>query len=99
MMILKVNTSRKCGLLYKRLQYAKGIDNNFIIIHQNGQELVTIDGAGDSEPSIEYLNAIDGVGREGLFYGYDNDNKATLSADSEYIIAFLDICKKMGLKF
>jgi len=79
-------------------QYAKNIDNDFIIIPQNGPELVTTDGNEDSDPKTEYLIAIDGVGREDLFYGYDNDNEATPTSDSEYMIAFLDICEQNGVE-
>lgn len=74
-------------------QYAKAFDAGFLIIPQNGQELVTVDGNGDGGPSQVYLNAIDGVGREDLFYGYDNDNTATSSIDTEYMTAFLDLCE------
>ncbi len=73
--------------------YAKAVDPDFIIIPQNGQELVTVDGNGDGDPATEYLNAIDGVGREDLFYGYDNDNVATSASDTGYMTDFLDICE------
>jgi cysteinyl-tRNA synthetase len=79
-------------------KYAKSIDNKFIIIPQNGPELVTVDGNEDGAPQTEYLNAIDGVGREDLFYGYDDDNVATPAAESEYMIAFLDICEQNGVE-
>ncbi len=75
-------------------QYAKDIDDEFIIIPQNGQELVTVDGDEESDPKTEYLNAIDGVGREDLFYGYDDDNVATPESESDYMLAFLDICEQ-----
>ncbi|MBN2039714.1 MAG: endo alpha-1,4 polygalactosaminidase [Spirochaetes bacterium] len=75
-------------------QYAKEADTDFIVIPQNGQELVTADGNEDGDPSAAYLAAIDGVGREDLFYGYDNDNVATPQADTEYMTAFLDICEQ-----
>ncbi len=78
--------------------YAKNTDNNFIIIPQNGPELVTADGNEDGVADTKYLNAIDGVGREDLFYGYDNDNEATPSSESIYLIAFLDICKQNGVE-
>jgi cysteinyl-tRNA synthetase, unknown class len=79
-------------------KYAKSIDNEFIIIPQNGPELVTVDGNEDGAPQTEYLSAIDGVGREDLFYGFDNDNVATLTAESDYMIAFLDICEQNGVE-
>lgn len=71
---------------------------NFIIIPQNGLEIVTQNGEEDGEPETEYLNAIDGVGREDLFYGYDNDNKPTPEGEKNYMIAFLDICEQYGIE-
>lgn len=71
---------------------------NFIIIPQNGQEIVTQNGEEDGEPETEYLNAIDGVGREDLFYGYDNDNKPTPEGEKNYMMAFLDICEQYGIE-
>lgn len=73
--------------------YAKAIDSDFIIIPQNGQELVTSDGEEDGSACTSYLNAIDGVGREDLFYGYDDDDVATTASDRDYMISFLDVCE------
>lgn len=78
--------------------YAKDINPYFIIIPQNGPELVTTNGNEDDDPDITYLEAIDGVGREDLFYGYNNDNEATPAVESEYMIAFLDICEQHGVE-
>ncbi|MCK4576081.1 hypothetical protein KAU34_06715, partial [candidate division WOR-3 bacterium] len=44
--------------------YAKGISSNFTIIPQNGQELLTENGEETGNPDLEYINSIDGVGRE-----------------------------------
>lgn len=77
--------------------YAKNKQPDFLIIPQNGLEILTQDGNEDGSPATEYLNAIDGVGREDLFYGYNNDNEATPSEDLEYLLAFLDICKKNNI--
>lgn len=74
--------------------YTRSSKSNFIIIPQNGQELVTTNGEKDGPEATEYLNAIDGVGREDLFYGYDEDNESTLEDDQNYMIAFLDVCEK-----
>ena len=71
---------------------------NFIIIPQNGQEIVTQNGEEDGVPATKYLNAINGVGRESLFYGYDNDNKPTPEGEKNYMIAFLDICEQYGIE-
>jgi len=73
--------------------YAKQIDPDFIIIPQNGQELVTTNGEEDGSPCLAYLNAIDGVGREDLFYGYDDDNIATPLEERNYLMSFLAVCE------
>jgi cysteinyl-tRNA synthetase len=79
-------------------QYAKSVSENFIVIPQNGPELVTLDGTEEGEPVLEYLNAIDGAGREDLFYGYNADNRATPGSEAEYMLAFLDICEQYGVE-
>lgn len=79
-------------------EYAKAKDNNFIIIPQNGQELVTENGEEDGSPATRYLQAIDGAGREDLFYGYDDDDQATPAGEQDYMVAFLDICKSNGVQ-
>lgn len=77
--------------------YSRTISPNFIVIPQNGQELVTIDGEDDGAPQLEYLNSINGVGREDLFYGYNNDNEATPVVEINYMISFLDKCTDNGV--
>ena len=57
--------------------YGKSKIDDFLIIPQNGQEIMTIDGEADGLPVESYLKAIDGVGREDLFYGYTGDNNRT----------------------
>ena len=57
--------------------YAKKHNVNFMIIPQNGQELITDNGEGNGTPQTAYLQAIDATGRESMFYGYYNDNEET----------------------
>ncbi|MFQ5754146.1 MAG: endo alpha-1,4 polygalactosaminidase [bacterium] len=78
--------------------YSKGINYSFIIIPQNGHNILTEDGENTGTPALEYIEAIDGVGREDLFYGYDNDNEPTSQADKEYLIAFMDIAGNNGVE-
>lgn len=59
--------------------YAKGIDNNFIIIPQNGSELAFNNLAQDEGVNTSYLEAIDGFGIEELFY----DSNGNLNPDQE----------------
>jgi cysteinyl-tRNA synthetase len=77
--------------------YARGMDPSFIVIPQNGQELLTLDGEAGGAPAVDYVAAIDGVGREDLFYGYYGDNRPTPAADRDYMIGFLDAALGVGL--
>ena len=70
--------------------YAKCERPGFIIIPQNGQELVTRDGEAGSVVEQAYLTAIDGCGREDIFYGYKRDNKKTPPSDRAYL---LELCR------
>ncbi len=79
-------------------EYAKDKDSDFIVITQNGIELITKDGEPKGELSTEYLNALDGVGQEELFYGYDDDNEPTPKKVSNYLNSFLQRVKNEGKK-
>jgi cysteinyl-tRNA synthetase len=70
--------------------YAKNIDNNFIIIPQNGQELITENGEPGGVLKTDYIKAIDATGIEDMLYGYNNDDEKTPSEEANYMI---DICK------
>ncbi|MDF1546996.1 MAG: endo alpha-1,4 polygalactosaminidase [Bacteroidales bacterium] len=71
-------------------QSAKATKASFVIIPQNGVELVSSNGEEDGPLNTAYLNAIDGHGQEDLFFGYVNDNQATPADDNTYLRAFLD---------
>lgn len=77
-------------------QYSKSVKPGFIVIPQNGIELVTENGEKTGKPHIAYLNAIDAVGQEDLFYGYDNDDKATPTDVTAYLKTFLVIPLNIG---
>jgi len=76
--------------------YSKLSNPDFLIIPQNGIELVTSDCNEDGPPAIDYLSAIDGHGQEDLFYGYNNDDEATPAEDNAYLRIFLDLSKNAG---
>ncbi len=78
--------------------YGKGYNPDLIIIPQNGPELLTENGEEDGAPAQDYIDAIDGVGREDLFYGFEDDNKATPGSETEYMISFLDIAESNGVE-
>jgi cysteinyl-tRNA synthetase len=77
-------------------QYAKEQKPGFLIIPQNGIELVSSDGEANGTPQTDYLNAIDGNGQEDLFYGYDTDDKATSAENTNYLKDFLNVSRQAG---
>ncbi len=79
-------------------EFAKNINSNFVVIPQNGQEILTFDGEIESEINIDYLNAIDGTGREDLYYGYVEDDVKTPKEDSDYMLSYLNLYKNNNKK-
>ncbi|MBL7166651.1 MAG: hypothetical protein ISS55_09220 [Dehalococcoidales bacterium] len=53
-------------LVQKVSAYAKAIDPNLIVVPQNGHELLIENREEYGIPAVAYLDAIDGVGREGF---------------------------------
>lgn len=78
--------------------YARRINANFIVIPQNGVELLSMDGEVSGSPAANYIRMINGIGQEDLFYGYDADNVATKAEDRDYLLAWMDYAKGQGLK-
>lgn len=78
--------------------YARTRDADFIIVPQNGQELFTLEPwDSGSAPAADYLAAIDGTGREDLFFGYDGDDIRTPDSEREYLRAYLEVAKAHGI--
>lgn len=75
---------------------AKSEHPGFVIIPQNGIELVSTSNDEPAAPSLSYLHAIDGNGQEDLFYGYDSDDSATPVATTGYLRNYLNIAKGQG---
>ncbi len=67
-------------------QYGKKFDKNFIVIPQNGLELITEDGSASGELQQGYLREVLAVGAESLFYGYSDDDEPTPAGASEYML-------------
>ena len=78
--------------------YAKALVPGFLLIPQNGGELLTQNGEEDGWPSEAYIAALDGVGREDLYYGYYEDDLPTPASETVYMEAFLNIAKSYGIK-
>lgn len=85
------------GFVIRISETARQQDPDFIVIPQNGVPLITLtdDDAGSS-PATNYLAAIDGVGQEDLFYGYDRDDFATPAAERDWLLGFLHRGQQQG---
>lgn len=77
-------------------QTAKQQHPGFLIIPQNGIELITENGEANGASSIAYLAAIDANGQEDLLYGYDNDDVSTPPNERDYLIDFLNLSANNG---
>jgi cysteinyl-tRNA synthetase len=80
--------------------YAKGMDTSFIMIPQNGHQLLYSGEVSDGSTTadVNYINAIDGVGREDLFYGFEEDDQPTPSAERDEMLQYMLVAKNNGLK-
>jgi cysteinyl-tRNA synthetase, unknown class len=76
--------------------YARTAHPGFIVIPQDGPELASSDGEPDGPVAADYLAAVDGIGKEDVFYGYNNDNIASPPAETAYVVDFLDLFKSSG---
>jgi cysteinyl-tRNA synthetase, unknown class len=72
--------------------YMKGVRPGFAVIPQNGENLVF----SGSKVNQDYLNAVDGIGREDFLYGFSRDDVATPEQERSAILSFLDIFKAGG---
>jgi cysteinyl-tRNA synthetase, unknown class len=78
--------------------YSKGINPEFIIIPQNGQELITDTGESDGTIQTDYLNSIDATGREDLFYGYNSDDQPTPEEDKQHMLGLCLLCEQNSVE-
>ena len=75
---------------------AKSEQPDFVVIPQNGIQLVTTNDEPDGPLAEKYLAAIDGHGQEDIFYGSPDDNIATSKNDTEWLRSYLDRSKAQG---
>ncbi len=76
---------------------ARQRDADFIVIPQNGQELLSTTEDASGPLATNYVAAISGISREDLHYGYNKDDQATPEPDRVYVEEFLDKGKAAGL--
>jgi cysteinyl-tRNA synthetase len=72
--------------------YMKSQATGFAIIPQNGEDIAIQDGVVFQE----YMDAVDGIGREDLLYGYYEDNAATPTDDREFMLTSMDVYLEYG---
>lgn len=65
---------------------------DFIVIPQNGHELLL---KGD-KPDKDYLSAINGLGQEDLFFGYEEDDQPTPARATNRLLNQLAVGKEAG---
>ncbi|HDL17785.1 MAG TPA: hypothetical protein ENH29_01900 [Bacteroidetes bacterium] len=69
---------------------------DFLVIPQNGHDLITYTGDADGRLVEPYLYAIDALGREDLFFGYNRDDEQTPQSARSEMISFLNLAKEAG---
>lgn len=84
------------GFVQQISSHARHAKPGFIIIPQNGIELVTSTGQPDGTAATSYLEAIDGCGQEDLFFGFTQDDQPTPATETQWLRSFLDISKSHG---
>lgn len=70
----------------------ENLRSGFIVVPQNGLDLLTEQSGAQGAPNSAYISAIDGCGQEELFYGYDNQNNF-LSENYEEQAQWLAQCR------
>lgn len=86
------------GFIEDLSAYAKSLKPGFIVIAQNGPDLLTANGEPNGTVVTAYASAIDGQGQEHPFYGQDRYDKPTRNADRNYYVAFLDRAESLGIQ-
>jgi cysteinyl-tRNA synthetase len=79
-------------------EHARKTDPDFILIPQNGHDLLSLEPGKAGTPATDYIDAIDGMGQEDLLFGYDDDNKATPKEDTQWLQSLLDLGETNGLE-
>lgn len=72
--------------------FAKDQDSDFTVIPQNGHQLIF----NDDMIASSYLNAIDGMAQENLFFGYPNNDFPTQPSMTDRLLKLLNTGKEAG---
>jgi len=77
---------------------SKAVDPHFVVVPQNGHELLTQRGEPHNPPVSDYLGAIDGIGREDLFYGFVEDNEPTPASERDAMLEFMHVAEDNAIE-
>lgn len=77
-------------------RYARSRNRDFIIVPQNGVELVTATGRVTGAVETEYLAALDGIAQQGVFFGLETVDQPSSVTESTRLRGFLDIARDEG---
>lgn len=72
-------------------RYGRRVNHNFIVIPQSGYQLITHNGTANGMVMYDYLNDIDAIGIENLFYGYNFEDVQTPEPVTNGIQTFLNM--------
>jgi len=78
-------------------RHAREAAPDFLLVAQDGLELLTESGRIDGLPAIEYVAALDGVGQEDVTFGYTGYGNSTLAETHAVLLGFLDLAERLGL--
>ncbi|MEC5143425.1 endo alpha-1,4 polygalactosaminidase [Chitinophaga sp. 212800010-3] len=79
--------------------WARTQQPSFIVVAQNGSELLSASGKPTDTAASAYVKALNGIGREELLYGYNNnDNASTPTNEKNLWLSFCKMGAASGLK-
>jgi len=70
----------------------------FVVVAQNGEELITYGDHAGAPLATDYLEALDGSGREDLFFGYTADDEPTPSDATGRMLSYLERAQREGVR-
>jgi cysteinyl-tRNA synthetase, unknown class len=85
------------SLVHEIEDYATARSPGFLVVAQNGEELLTTGNSADAPISMSYADAVDGFAREDLFYGYEADNEPTPADATRWMLGYLDRAEALGI--
>ncbi len=70
---------------------------DFVVVTQNGLDLMTVEGDPDGPLATDYVSILDGVSQEGVSFGYDGYCDRTPKRQHREMLAYLEQARSAGL--